>query len=207
MKGIVFVQAKDRTGRHDATGAFLPGARRFAAKYGLPAPVLLDETTHHRKDARASFLTGLQRSSGLEVIAYFGHGVEPSAHQRAEGLASAGIWGSDLPRFASLIRQAAAPACRVIFYACSVGTPGGFAEKLARMLPNTIKVYGHSIAGHACTNPFVTRYPYMPEDTQPFVVPVHSPLWSRWHHAMKAEHSDFWLRMPFMTRAQVEASV
>jgi|SRR5689334_8994339 len=194
MKGLVFAQEINKEGRHDATGAFIPGARHFAKKHLLGEPIWLDDTND-----RDTVIDGIANARGLNVIAYFGHGTP-------NGLPSANITKKHLDKLASAIIGAAASDCRVIFYACSTGIPNGFAQDLADRLGGHIVVYGHTCPGHSFTNPYVTRYPFVYEDTQPFLVEPGGTYWGPWYRHIKGK-SDIWMRFPFMSKEEVEAEL
>lgn len=192
MNGIIFYQGHNKIGRHDATGAFIPGAKKFSSTHNVSKLVMLGED--HKKN-RKLMLDSLQQASGLDVVAYFGHGV-------ISGLPSAGIHWSDLTPLASAISSAVNPGARVLLYACSSGAPDCFAEHLAKRGNEKFTVYGHTIPGHSFTNPYVTRFPYAPDST-PFLVPPGDPLWTQWYRQLKTDGSEMWLRFPFMTKEEL----
>lgn len=201
MRGLVLAQSVNKAGINpatgigykDATGVFIPGAKYFSKLHGLDKPVLLDDV-----DDRNKMLKAIERSTMLDVIAYFGHGDR-------NRIASAEIGVRDIPKLAEAIKKAAAPGCQVIFYACQLGGTGGYCEKLAKQLGSTVTFWGHSTTGHGNTNPDVTRYPYAP-DTTPFLVDPSGPLYYYWRNLIKS-NSDIWARFPFMSKAAVEAEV
>src|SRR5689334_2922957 len=69
MRGLVLAQGINKVNRADAPGVFIPGAKYFANLYGLDKPVLLDDV-----DDRNKVLKAIEKSTMLDVIAYFGHG-------------------------------------------------------------------------------------------------------------------------------------
>jgi hypothetical protein len=197
MKGLVFASSVNRPGEHDASYVFVPGARQFARKYGLSVTPFDETQGHHKQVAHDTVFNTIRAARQLDVIAYFGHGL-PHA------LGSAGIAEAEAPALAAAINAAAAPDCKVILYACWCGIPGGFAETLSRSLSAGITVFGHSQRGHAYQNPYVARYPYRPEDTQPFIIEHGcSTLWHEWNKELHG-NSELWMRYPFMTKAEVE---
>src|SRR5438132_214095 len=122
MRGLVFAQSVNMTGRHDATGAFLPGAQQFTRKYNLGKPVLLDDSGD-----RQTVFSKLEAASDLDVVVYFGHGTRAS-------LPSADIYWKDIKTLAPLISKAAAPGCQVLLFACSTGEVGCFANQLSKLM-------------------------------------------------------------------------
>ncbi len=196
MNGVVFAAARNREGRHDATGAFIPGAHLFARKYGLDV-TLIDETIGtHKAAARDAVLQTISAASRLDVIAYFGHGTVNS-------LPSAGIHESDIAGLVQAINRTAAGNCKVVLYACLAGHPGGFAQKLSAQLKPGITVLGHTVEGHAYQNPCVARYPQAPGDKTPFLVAPHSPLWKVWNQELHSG-SSLWMEYPFLSAEQIE---
>ena len=197
MRGLVLAQSVDKAGINpangigykDASGVFIPGAKYFAELWGLDKPVLLDDV-----DDKKKMISAIKKSTMLDVIAYFGHGDR-------NRIGSADIGLRDLQDLVEAIKIAAAPGCQVIFYACQLGGRSGFCEKLAAMLGGTITFWGHSCAGHGNTNPYVTRYPFVP-DTTPFLIDPTDPLFPAWRSLIKSQ-SDIWARFPFMTKAEV----
>lgn len=193
MRGLVLAQSINKANRADATGVFLPGAKYFANLYGLDKPVLLDDV-----DDRNKMLKAIEKSTMLDVIAYFGHGDR-------NRIGSAEIGMKDFQRLAEAIKTAAAPGCQVIFYACQLGGANGFCEKLAKQLGNTVTFWGHSCSGHGNTNPYVTRHPYAP-DISPFLFDPADPLFHSWRSLIKSQ-SDIWARFPFMEKAEIVSEI
>ena len=193
MRGLVLAQSVNKANRADATGVFLPGAKYFANLYGLDKPVLLDDV-----DDRNKMLKAIEKSTMLDVIAYFGHGDR-------NRIGSAEIGMGEINRLVNAIKTAAAPGCQVIFYACQLGGHNGFCEKLAGMLGNTVTFWGHSCSGHGNTNPYVTRHPYAP-DTTPFLFDPADPLFGAWRSLIKSQ-SDIWARFPFMEKSEIVSEI
>jgi hypothetical protein len=191
MRGLVFAQSVNRPDRHDATGAFLPGAEQFTRLHKLDRPVLLDG-----KHDRENFMDTIGAAADLDVIAYFGHGTRAS-------LPSAGIHWSDLNTLAPRIKKAAAPTCQVILYACSTAGVGYFADTLARKMDNLLTVWGHTCEGHSFTNPYVQYFPFL---SSPYLIAPQGPLWSKWQALIKSK-SDIWARYPFMSQGDLEEEV
>lgn len=193
MRGITFAQHVNARNRHDATGAFIPGAQQFTRKHSLDPPIWLND-----RNDRSVMIDGIASSRDLDVIAYFGHGLR-------SGLPSADIWWKDLGPLANSIRIAAAPGCRVILYACTAGQEGCFANQLSKLLNFRFTIWGHTCAGHSFTNPYVTRYPHGPDPT-PYLVDPHGPLWAKWYRLIKGK-SDIWTRYPFLSKQAVETEI
>ena len=193
MRGLIFAQAINMEARHDASGAFIPGARQFARAHGLSEPIWLKD-----KNDRKLMIETIATARDLDVIAYFGHGTRSS-------LPSADIRWEHLPQLSEAVRGAAGANCRVILYACTTGIEGCFANQLAKILNYDVTVWGHTCAGHSFTNPYVTRFPYQP-DGSPYLVEPHGPLWQDWYKLIKGK-SDIWTRFPFLSKAAVETEI
>ena len=175
---------------HDATGAFIPYAQRFCQVHGVGGPVYLDNSDRWQHSRASNLFDAIEQAPcGIECFAYFGHGVP-------NGLPTANIYVSDVPRLADLLRRKAAPGLRVVLYACLAATPGGFAQRLAEALGGAAKVYGHTSTAHAARNPDVTVYP-----DGVAIVPAGSPLRHFWAQALT--NSTLWAEFPFMTIEEV----
>jgi len=193
MRGLVFAQSINMEARHDATGAFIPGARRFVSKHSLDRPVWLDD-----HNDRETMIGTIARARDLDVIAYFGHGTRSS-------LPSANIRWMDIRALADAVLLAASPHCRVVLYACSSGEIGRFANQLAKLMDYKVTVWGHTCVGHSFTNPYVTRFPHDGDDTA-FLIDPRTPMWRSWVRHIKGP-SDIWTRFPFLSKEAVETEI
>lgn len=192
--GIVFA-ARNPGARTpgDVRNVFAPGSQEFARIHQLPPPIEMDNG--HPERARRQLIDGVRNARGpLAAIAYFGHGL-------LGGLVGTGLGMAEAPEFADAIsgRVDHRRGTRVIFYACSAGGPGGFAERLAGLLRGRdVTVYGHQGAGPAMARPYVRRYP-----GGDWVVAPGDPLFGVWTAALR--DTDLWARFPFMSDAQLRA--
>lgn len=197
MRGLVFAQSKNQEGRADASQVFIPNAERFAQFYGLGKPIFFDEHARGEEKVPEKIYRALDEARGLDVIAYFGHGLP-------HGLPSARMKWKDHVEFAKHIQTASSGPCRVLLYACSAGQPGYFASTLQKDLGGSYMVVGHANAGHAVRNPNVTRFPAAPG--QEYVIKPGSGLWRAWYCALACTYptGDLWMRFPFMTQNEIE---
>lgn len=193
IRGLILAPAHNTSGKHDATGAFHPGAVDFRSHYGLPDPVFIDNLRPHAERRRAA-LEAIRSASGpLDVVAYFGHGTP-------HGLPSLGFEARHIGDLAGALAGVLAASGKVVLYACSAGALGGFGAKLAEALggsgsrQNT--VYGHTCSGHSFYNPFVTGFP--PGD---FVVTPSSATFRAWRRRLRS--TNLWLRFPLISAAQL----
>lgn len=222
MNGLCIAPAFDSGGSHphDATGAFQPGARAFAAHYGLPAPTLID---NHATPAKreAELLAVLARTPGpLDVVALFCHGWRTGL-QLGPSLATVDV-------LARALRGVGAAELTVCLYACDAGedrrevgdaTPvlgddaagagdGSFADQLRDgllALGAMPRVIAHATAGHAFRNPYVRVFGRDTTAGGEWLVVPGSPAWRPWVRALAG--GDLWLRMPAMTREQILAEL
>lgn len=197
MRGLVFAQSVNSKERSDATSVFIPCARRFAQFYNLGDPIFFDHNARGEDAVPGKIYRELEQARGLDVVAYFGHGVET-------GLESARVKWADHRTLADHILKASSGPCRVLLYACRTGKPGYFAETLQKDLGGSFTVVGHTNSGHAVRNPHVTRYPAAPGEE--YVIKPGSGLWREWYCALACTYprGDLWMRFPFMTQNEIE---
>ena len=136
------------------TGSFQAGSKFLREIHGITQRTFLYDNTLTADSRRNSIFgaLGAVPSGSLELIAYLGHG-------STGGLESACIRSGHINRFASLINDKCAPKAAVVFYACSAGAAGGFAEMLSRVIQKDIWVYGHSSWGSYSNLTMFRRYP------------------------------------------------
>jgi hypothetical protein len=192
--GIVFASKNpgaDTPG--DVRNVFAPGSETFARIHHLPPPIPVNNG--HKEEARRQLIEGVRNAPGpLAAVAYFGHGL-------IDGLVGTGLGMTEAPDFADAIRGRVdrVRGTRVIFYACSTGGLGGFAERLADLLRGrNVTVYGHDGPGPAMTRPYVRCFP-----GGDWVVAPGDPLFRAWSAALR--DSDLWAHFPFMTNEQLRA--
>lgn len=198
-RGLVLAPRHNSPDKHDATGAFIPGARRFMAWHETVRFPRLDlfnnahETGGNRDRAREEVLTRIREAPGpLDIIAYFGHGVE-------HGLPTAGVSRRHIGELADTIRRNTSENPVVLLYACSAGRMGGLAQQLQEAIGKGV-VYSHSTAGHTYRNPFVTKFP-----ERIHVVDPSSSLFRRWRRKLDAE--NLWLRFWMFSVERLHAAL
>ena len=77
VNGLVFYSAKNIHGKHDATGAFIPEAKEFAKRLGIPADDVIGIDCTKANPAarrRKQVVSELVKRDQLDVLAFFGHG-------------------------------------------------------------------------------------------------------------------------------------
>lgn len=200
-RGIVLAPRHNRPPKHDATGAFIPGARAFTAWHQTVRfpEITLFNNAHDtasggsRTRVREEVIAAIRDAPGpLDIIAYFGHGVR-------HGLPSAGIRDAHLGELADAIRANTSENPVVLLYACSAGRMGCFAEQLQRAIGKGV-VYSHSTAGHTFRNPYVTRFP-----ERMYVVDPESDMFRTWQRKLHAE--SLWLRFWMFTVERLQAAI
>ena len=190
---------------HDATAVFLPYMYRFKELYSQGGgQVTTMEFNNQAKPAeRYSAISHALTCapSGLDAVAYFGHGFP-------HGMASAHIYDANIDAFARLLESKCNPGVKIILYACSCGRRGEingcFAAKLANRLSGLgAQVFGHDVAGHAATSYTVFRYPGGVQVAPPGTYGGNGAF----KRALKKHGSTLWARFPFMTAAELAAEV
>ena len=177
--------------KKDATGAFIPGAQRFAKAYNGS----YRSFDNIGSDTKRKFLQTIKDGPGsLDIFAYFGHGWTTQ-------LGSAKIYtDKDTDELAEVLREKLKPSSTVILYACYAGSAGGFSTKLQEKIGRDTWVYGHTSLGHSFANPDVTE-----------VQQSRSPTWrelfkgdlrAAWSEAL--HYTDMWLRFPIMWDVYIE---
>jgi hypothetical protein len=175
----------------DATGAFLPGAQRFANAFGGSYKSFDNASSQTKK----SFLKTIEDGPGsLDIFAYFGHGWKTQ-------LGSAKIYSDkDMDDLAEVLKKKLKGDAAVVLYACWAGFEGGFSTKLQEKLGTGIWVYGHTTLGHSFANPNVSE-----------VQQVRSPNYRRlfegdlmgaWAESLR--YTDMWIRFPIMWDMYIE---
>lgn len=204
---ILCVAPRYNTDKPDATGAFQPEARAFAALHGAAAPVLYDNRA--TKPARRRAVLGAIAAVHPDVLAIFGHGWETGI-QCGFGLAQVGDLAGAL--------AGAARAPRVILYGCLTaegtgpGGDGGFADALRDALCAAgaawAQVDAHVTAGHCCRNPYVRRFEGAGVPTGglggAYLVTPGAALWKPWVAALKG---DLRFRFPFLSAVAIHCEL
>jgi hypothetical protein len=176
----------------DATGAFLPGAQRFANAFGGSFKSFDNVGAQVKKN----FLQTIQDGpGGLDIFAYFGHGYKTQ-------LGSAKIYtDKDREELAEVLASKMNHGGIVILYACWAGFPGGFSTKLQEKMGKSIWIYGHTTLGHSFANPNVSE---VQQDRSPKfrVLFETSELTAAWAESLR--YTDMWVRFPVMWDEYIE---
>lgn len=176
----------------DATGAFLPGAKRFADAFGGSFRSFNNLGSNAKKD----FLQTVSDGPGsLDVFAYFGHGWKTQ-------LGSAKIHTEkDMDALVEALKPKLKTDATVVLYACWAGFPGGFSTKLQEKLGPGMWVYGHTTLGHSFANPNVSEVQGVrnPKFRELFKT---SDLMAAWAESLR--YTDMWLRFPIMWDTYIE---
>lgn len=220
MNGIVLAPMHNSTsGPHtsDATGAFQPGARAFAAALSLPAPSLFDNTRPPAERRKAVLEIVRRTPPPLGVLAIFSHGWRTGTQ-----------WGGDIAsadEIGATIASVAAPDVVIALYACSTGEDvgeaghpgvhasqpgagdGGFADALRDAVlahGKRPRVIAHGTVGHAYLNPYVRIFDASTTRGGEWLIAPGSPEWRPWGNWLRR---GGWTRFPFMTREQIVAEL
>lgn len=220
MNKLVFYSSRNVHGRPDATGAFIPEAKKFAKFHGVPAENLIGiDCTKRNKpgNRRAMVIKELRQRQDVELLAFFGHGW-PSGIQ----------FGFKKSHISLLVEHVmAADSLKIGLYACLAaenqvrdrdhvnvgpGTDGGFADMLRdKMVQNGIAVGwvdAHKTAGHTSWNPYVVRFLCEDVDDPEFgakgggwLVEPRSAYWKKWVRALRRNIGD--IRYRFMVEDEL----
>lgn len=217
---IIFAPEHDTPGKRDATGAFLPEAKRFAALTGGRL-VLVDNHENHGERGEV-VLDALARGPGRwSTVAFFCHGLP---HEIQLGFRRATVG-----KLAQYIARSSERNVKVLLYCCStastiralwgksVGGDGGFADMLRDALcehgATHCRVMGHQTSGHATRNPYVRFFDGLGSPVGGAggidVVRASSKLWTPWREALNGQFlaPDFRFRFPYMEIGQIHAAL
>jgi hypothetical protein len=209
---LIFTPDRNSHGKRDYTGAFRPRARAFAKLHEIPLKCIVPiDQSRSKWGRRQQVLAALaQAEPGLDVIAFFCHGLRRSLPSMGFGLGS-------VERLADAMAAKAAGILYVPLYAClNAGGPGpggdgGFADELRDALCRAgsiwCRVDAHSKSGHTDKNPWLRRFdgegsPVGGQGGQ-WIVKPGGPLWRSWVREMRRQRSTLRLRVPFLGRAQI----
>jgi len=227
QKVLIFVPKLNTEGKKDATGAFMPEAKAFAALARTGSRIYRFDNTKALPKRRAEVLAELDRSKneGFTAVALFCHGW-------LDGV-QAGFLRRHAVEFAHAINAAVSSApnavttdVTVALYCCSTGkdpqddplTAAGtgddsFADKLRDALCAAgqvdCRVMAHASKAHTTMNPMVLFMDGMGVATGGVggYAPV-SPKsgdWSAWKKALRT--TDLRFRMPFMSPAEIHEAL
>lgn len=208
MRALILTPRKNRPGKSDYTGAFLPEAKAFAALHKIAPERIVDvDATAPNSACRAHVEAALQSNGPLSLVAFFCHGLRTGLQlghsiQTVDALAKA-------------IAKNGSESIVVALYACSTGGgpapggEGGFADRLRDALCRAGKshcsVVAHDNAGHATRNPRVRRFEGRGSPVGgmggTWLVAPGSELWKPWVRAL--QKTDLRLRFPLMDPAQI----
>ena len=213
MESVVIYSSKNVKGRRDATGAFIPEAKRFAKINNVPEENMLavpcvGMKAEKRREIVLDFFDeiGTRR---VDMIAWFGHGW------------SHGIqFGFNKRNIEDLVKALPITEHKHVLYACSTastnkntrnikmpGTDGGFADTLRDTMLNydftSGWVDGHLQPGHTTRNPYMIRFMVEEGNTKggSYIIEPGSGLWSIWVKALK---TDFRFKFPFMPVKEIQ---
>ena len=175
----------------DATGAFLPGAQRFASAFSGSFKTFDNASAQTKK----YFLKTIEDGPGsLDVFAYFGHGYKTQ-------LGSAKIYtDKDMDDLAEVLKKKLRNDAAVVLYACWAGFEGGFSTKLQEKLGTGVWIYGHTTLGHSFANPNVSEV--QQKRSPRFRRLFEGELMGAWAESLR--YTDMWIRFPIMWDMYIE---
>lgn len=202
--------------KSDATGAFIPEARRFALVHAAPPPVLFDNTLSMARRLRQVLDVIDACETPVSTLALFCHGWK-------DGL-QVGVRNESAWRLAAALRRVADPAgLRVLLFCCHAardddddelddlepgpGGDGGFADMLRdalRVQGVAATIYAHAARGHTTHCPYVRRFDPGEMAGGHWVIEPTSALFPAWKRALRGELR---FRFPFMSQLEIEAEL
>ena len=219
---IAFAPRHNSPGLHDATGAFIPEARRFLQLAGGEGRKGLFLFNPRRPMAeRAAYVLDTLREyeaqkRKVRAVAFFCHGYSRGLQA---GFRSSGR-SVNVSELAEAIADISGAGVIVPLYACStagsprLGAPGGdggFADSLRDALcrhgATHCRVDAHVTLGHTTRNPHVRRFEGAGSPIGgvggAYLVPPSSPYWQGWKRALRK--TDSRLLFPWWDSARVVA--
>ncbi len=216
-------------GKHDATGAFIPEARRFALTHGQSFERLIGvrcvgvkKSVRRERTLEAIHAAGSRER--LDAIAFFGHGW-PQGIQF-------GITRKDISALCDVLEHTCNFDVKIVLYACLAaendkrdkdhanvgpGTDGGFADLLRDELARKGFqgwVDAHKTAGHTTWNPYVVRFRCDAVHSELYgavggswLVEPGSESWGSWVRALKNEALGLRYRFPFMRELEIKTEL
>jgi hypothetical protein len=216
---LAFAPHDNSHGKRDATGAFIPEARRFAAAAGDGSVHLFDNSRPFAQRRREVLKRIAAHDGELDAVAFFCHGWI-SGMQAGFGMRSVG-------KLATALQGVAGSDFLVVpLFCCSTGDDpdddplsavgtgeGSFADKLRDELCKRGVIYsrvmGHTTVAHTTKNPRVVFFDGMgtPEGVEGGYAPVKpgTKSWKVWRRALRV--GDFRFRFPFMTAGEIHAEL
>jgi len=223
---LVLYSNANYPGKKDATGAFIPEAKKFSEIHGVPEEnrVGLKLVNVSKKLRRERTLDAIYETGGQErwdAIAFFGHGW-PKGIQF-------GFNRDHIPELCEVLADCCNPDAKIILFACLAaendvrdkeygavgpGTDGGFADLLRdEMVWYGLKkgwVDAHKTAGHTAWNPFVVRFlcsavedPLFGAVGGHWLVAPGSQQWKQWVKKLRTTLTGLRYRFPFMTEFEI----
>lgn len=215
---LAFAPAHNAHGKRDATGAFIPEAKRFVAAASEGELHLFDNRKPFAQ-RRREVLGVLAEYEPVDAVAFFCHGSMRSIQ--------AGFGMRSVKQLAGELDGVSRSDFLVVpLYCCSTGDDpnddpmsapgtgeGSFADALRdELCRHDIKynrVMGHTTVAHTTKNPHVIFFDGMgtPEGVEGGYAPVKpgTKAWAPWRRALRA--GDFRYRFPFMTPGEIHAEL
>jgi hypothetical protein len=226
-KRILVIYSNENTKGYvaDATGAFIPEAKKLAQLYGVPSENMLGVPCASRQKVfrRDMIETFIRQHQDISWLTLFCHGWSSGIQF--------GFGFKELPGLVGCLACSCSKDLRVTIYACStgstsertrnVGAPGtdnGFADKfrdhlLAAKFRNGW-IDAHLTPGRAAANPFVVRFYTIPQFEDQvdlpgggWIISPQSTMWPTWKRAMLDEKGTFRFEFPLMSEAQIAAEL
>jgi hypothetical protein len=205
---ILFYTSNNKPGKVDATGAFIPEARRIQQIYGIPEVdmIALNTATTSKAGRRQIVINEIQKrwGYGFDGVFVLGHG--------GRRWSDLGFTNDNIQEFAYALKDGFDPDTVVVLYSClnadgpgpDVVDPnervkGSLAEYLHLYMCQAgmpySRVLGHATLGHATENPHVIVMGPCGEGASWYGPAPGESGWSEWAAKMK-QKGDYDLRIP-----------
>jgi hypothetical protein len=203
MTRLAFTGDRNRPGKKDWSGAFLPEAQRFAS--GAPDPFIIPLGAPSAQ--QRGLVTSIIRGHRPSIVGFFCHGLT----RRIE----LGFGTSTAHELAAVLAEVG--CSRVALYACSTGSgkgpggDGGFADALRDAMCRAgladARVMAHETAGHATQNPRKRFFDGMGSPVGGvggyWIVEPGSSLWKPWVRRMRDARDPLRFRLAEMTVGEI----
>jgi hypothetical protein len=209
-RGVIFLPDRNQV-RSDYVGAFDPESRAFSEMYKIPRVKI--DISRGGASRRTTVLHALKDLRGLDVVAFFMHGLRSS-------LPGSGFDKSNARQLGEALNRALSSEGVVVLYACSTAGgvgggergEGGFADALRDVLSERDgwkgHVDAHERAAHTTKNSLCRRFFANPEGKSTgvgaeWIVEPGTPLFAAWKRNELHGSDGMRFRFPFMSIEQI----
>jgi len=196
-KKIIFYTTTDSPCKKDATGAFIPEAKKFAAYHGDVVLCGIPCRGQSRDQRAQRVYDELAKHDKVESVVFACHG-HPTHFQHGFGIRGK----HRISKLASILSVKSVKS--VVFYCCSVARPNlkvgpyslcGELHRCMRTFGHNTAVIGHTTAGHTTWNANVKVF-INGDYAGKFIVDPGSPDWKKWCDKLR-KHPTYRYQFPY----------